>query len=106
MYECSNCHFFGLIHDECDQLRRGCTNVYSVHYLEWVCLDSICSRYVPSAEVCKSCDTCVHSTCNTQSDKDACLSCFGSITNYSNYVSVARAVTEKCVSTLVSGDPF
>lgn len=90
MRECFNCEFYGLILDESDLPRYGCKNVQSPYYLVWVCSDDYCSRYKESSEFRKSCETCVHSSCHTEADKEACLDCYGFLTNYSEYEPIAR----------------
>ena len=88
MSVCGFCFYYTDGYDESDQPCKVCSNPSSFRYLDFVCINDTCSRFISHPSV-RSCENCVHASCSSVSDRESCLDCYGPITNFSEFVPVA-----------------
>lgn len=84
--DCGNCTFYVSGFDDSDRPCFICSNPDSYYFRASVCINDTCSRFRVRSDI-RSCKNCVHSSCVF--GREFCLDCFGSVTNFSEFVPVA-----------------
>ena len=87
MNDCGFCKFYVSGTDEYDNPCMICNNPSSFRYRDFVCINDTCSRFFVHPSL-RSCENCVHSVCSSLADREACLDCYGPVTNFSEFVLV------------------
>ena len=85
--DCGFCFYYVMGLDESDQPCMICNNPSSFRYRDFVCINDSCSRFYAHPSI-RSCENCVHSACG---DRGFCFDCFGSVTNFSEFVPIASS---------------